>query len=181
MSQVRKAKAKLQLVGKVRTFLWDAQIVPDYRTVLLLTKNPIYYQALIKKALLQYDNSDNLVVNTGLAGIVDLLLNDSSIRITHCGVGSGTNAVTAADTTLQTEITPRLAVTDGYRVSNNEMHADTFFSTADGNGSWEETGLFSQVNPGGTMWCRKRFAATFTKNISKTATVAWTWTLTAVP
>jgi hypothetical protein len=172
-------KSKLKIEGVVDTYLWDASIVPDYRTSLILLNNKKYYSALIQKAAVKHERTPNLVVNAGLALIIGLLINTTSDRITHCGVGSGTNSPAAGDTALQTQIA-RIAITDRYPVSNNELHADTFFSTVDANGSWNETGLFT-ASSGGTMLCRKKFISTFNKTTGNTATVAWTITLTAVP
>jgi len=124
------------------------------------------------------DSGDNLVVDAGLAQIIDLMIGTDTQDFTHCAVGSGTNTPAAGDTDLQTPIGSRLTVTNRY-ISGLTANFDTFYATGDNNGTWEETGIFS--NPSGAdMLCRRKFASSFTKATTNTALVAWTITLAAV-
>ena len=123
------------------------------------------------------DEGHNLVVDAGIAHIINLMTAASTSAWTHCATGSGTNVPAAGDIALQTELV-RNTINDRYRVGLN-AHFDTFFAKADGAGSWEETGLFT-ASSGGQMLCRKAFSATFTKSTSNAAIIAWTITFAAV-
>jgi hypothetical protein len=122
-----------------------------------------------------YDKGKNLIVNAGSNLISQLCTGASTAYFTYCAVGSGTNAVLATDTTLQSEL-GRVAVTSAYAVTNT-AHFDTFFSTSQGNGTWNETGIFNAASSG-VMGSRKLLGSSFAKSSSNTATVSWTWTLT---
>jgi len=120
--------------------------------------------------------SRNIIVNVGKQHICDLLLGTTTNAITHCGVGSGTTAPTVDDTALEVEITPRKAVTDAFRVQQKAVWS-TFFGSADNNGTWNESGLFT-AETGGIMLCRALFTTTITKDETKTITVDWELTVT---
>lgn len=107
-----------------------------------------------------------------------MMIDASDSGFTHCRVGSGTNTPAAGDTDMQTIIGSGLTVTSKYR-SSLSANYDTFFSTTDNNGSWNETGL-ATASTGGTLLCRRKFSSTFTKSTSNTAVVAWAITLAAV-
>lgn len=124
------------------------------------------------------DRGDNLVVDVGMAQIVDLMIATNTSSFTHCVVGSGTNTPAAGDTNMQTIISTGVAVTNRYR-SGAIAYFDTFFSTTANNGSWEETGI-STTSAGTVLLCRRKFASTFTKATTNTAVVAWTITLASV-
>lgn len=125
------------------------------------------------------DEGNNRVVDAGMNNILDNLIAAIADDTDHCQTGSGTNAPAAGDTDLQTPIAPRLVITNRYRVGLN-AHFDTFYGTADGNGTWEETGLFNALTSG-TLMVRRTFASTFVKATTNTALIAWTITLAAVP
>jgi len=124
------------------------------------------------------DRGDNLVVDVGLAQIVDLMIATNTNSFAYCVVGSGTTTPAAGDTNMETIISTGPAVTNRYR-AGAVGYFDTFFSTTANNGSWEETGL-STTAAGTILLCRRKFSATFTKSSANTALVAWTITLAAV-
>lgn len=123
------------------------------------------------------DAGKNLIVDAGSAQIVQLCIGGNANSFTHCGVGSSSTAVTAAQTDLQTPIV-RNAITSRYPVAN-AAHYDTFFDSATGNGIWNETGIFTAISSG-VMGSRKVLGSPFAKSSGNTATVAWTWTLTPI-
>ncbi len=123
------------------------------------------------------DKGDNLVVDAGLAQIVDLMIGTDTSSFTHCRVGSGTNTPAAGNTDMQTIIGVGVTVTNRYR-SGAVAYFDTFFSTSANNGSWEETGI-ANASTGSDLLCRRKFSSTFTKTSSNTALVAWSITLSA--
>ncbi len=124
------------------------------------------------------DRGDNLVVDVGMAQIVDLMIATNTDSFGYCVVGSGTNTPASGDTNMQTIIDTGIAVTNRYR-AGSVGYFDTFFSTTANNGSWEETGI-STTSAGTILLCRRKFSATFTKSTANTALVAWTITLAAV-
>ena len=124
------------------------------------------------------DKGNNLVVDAGLAQIVDLMIGTDTSSFTHCRVGSGTNTPAAGDTDMQTIIGSGLSVTNRYR-SGAVAYYDTFFSTSANNGSWEETGI-ANASTGSDLLCRRKFSSTFVKATTNTALVAWSITLAAV-
>jgi hypothetical protein len=124
------------------------------------------------------DKGSNLVVDAGLQQIIDLMLDVSDVGFAYCRVGSGTNTPAAGDTDMQTIIGSGLAVTNRYR-SSLSANFDTFFSTADNNGSWNETGI-ATTSTGGILLCRRKFSSTFVKASTNTAVITWVITLAAV-
>ena len=123
------------------------------------------------------DKGDNLVVDAGLAQIVDLMIGTDTNSFTHCRVGSGTNTPAAGDTDMQTIIGSGVTVTNRYR-SGSIAYYDTFFSTTANNGTWAETGI-ANASTGSDLLCRRKFSSSFTKSSSNTAVVAWSITLSA--
>lgn len=119
----------------------------------------------------------NLIVNAGLYQIIDLIIGASDADFTHCGVGSGSTPPAAGDTDLQTPIGDRKVITERFR-STNKGTFSTFFGSADNNGTWRESGLFTALT-GGTMLCRALLASAFEKTTAKTATVDWDITASA--
>lgn len=119
------------------------------------------------------ERQHNLVVNAGLDQLGNLVLGINTSSFTHCGVGSSNTAVAAGQTDLQTGIT-RIAVTNRYLVSTGAAHFDSFFSSATGNGTWLEVGLFT-ASSSGTM-LNRTVIASFTKDTTKSAVVAITVT-----
>jgi hypothetical protein len=168
------AKAPILLKGHVQAYIWDKKQVPTFADYLRIQRR----NELDKYAVWK-DKGDNLIVNPGLGQIIALLLGSSTISFPSCGVGSGTNTPTPTDSDLQTPIT-RISVTQ-LSPSANIGYWNTFFAGSVGNGTWNETGLFStNTLASGIMLCRKLFGSSFVKTSSNTGTVAWTITATAV-
>lgn len=119
---------------------------------------------------LVYSN-DNLIVTVGKEAIIDALLGllGANYDFYEVGVGSGSNAPSANDTTLQTAILWKVA-TDRYRVST-EGFVGVTFGASEGNGTWAEAGC---RNRAGTLISRA--AVTYTKTIDYVVTVEWKYT-----
>lgn len=162
------SKAKFAIKGNVELYEFPA----DYTFDKIQKLNPEEKKAYLK------DKGDNLVVDTGLAQIVDLMIGTDTSSFTHCRVGSGTNTPAAGDTDMQTIIGTGLTVTNRYR-SGAVAYFDTFFSTSSNNGTWAETGI-ANASTGSDLLCRRKFSSTFSKTSSNTALVAWTITLSSV-
>lgn len=161
-------QAKFALKGNVKLYEFPSGY--DYNRIQKLTPNE-------KESFLK-DRGDNLVVDVGLAQIVDLMIATNTNSFAYCVVGSGTNTPAVGDTNMQTIIGSGVAVTNRYR-SGAVAYFDTFFSTSANNGSWEETGI-STTSAGTILLCRRKFSSTFTKATTNTALVSWSVTLAAV-
>lgn len=67
--------------------------------------NPILELGNRKVEFLQVSKSDDLVVDTGISKLIQQIFGTSTLRYKYMCYGSGTTAVTAADTTLATGVT----------------------------------------------------------------------------
>jgi len=161
--------AKFQLKGNISLYVFPANYT--YEDYLALKKHGEHTKFL-------FDKGYNLVVDVGLAQIVDLMIATNTNSFTHCVVGSGTNTPAAGDTNMQTIIDTGIIVTNRYK-SGAIGYFDTFFSTTANNGTWNETGL-STTSAGTILLCRRKFSSTFAKDTTNTALVAWSLTLAAV-
>lgn len=133
----------------------------------------------IEKQKYLIDKGHNLVVNVGLTQFAALVAGENTNSATHCGVGAGSSATTAVMTNLETAIV-RIATTSRKSRSTGICSVETYFDHNTGNGSWNETALFT-ASAAGTMYCRRKFASTFTKTTAFGAVVSWTLTFAAVP
>ena len=160
-------RSRFSLTGRVEAFLFDAKKVPTFEDYLKLRQRNELDQYVVWKNICK-----NLVVNAGLAQIIALLQGTSTTAFPSCGVGSGTNVPAPTDTDLQTPIT-RISVTQ-LSQSANLGYWNTFFSGAVGNGTWNETGLFStNTLASGIMLARLLFSSSFAKTSANTGTIAW--------
>ena len=110
----------------------------------------------------------NLVTDDGEELVAQWLAGEAPDLVNYCGVGSDNTAANETDSTLGAEI-DRLEVTLIER-AGSVLTFSTYFGTGDGNGSWEEEGLFNAASDG-VLFARALFAATITKNATLTVTV----------
>lgn len=162
------SKTKFALKGNVELYEFPSDYT--YEKIQKLRPN--------EKCYFLIDKGDNLVVDAGLAQIIDLMIATDTSSFTHCRVGSGTNTPAAGDTDMQTIISTGLTITNRYK-SGLVAYFDTFFSTTANNGTWAETGI-ANASTGSDLLCRRKFSSTFTKATTNTALVAWSITLAAV-
>lgn len=118
---------------------------------------------------------ENLIVNGGLDGIADQLLNNPTIPVpSHMGLGEGTTPPTVGDTALENERGTRQTLTKERELNEVKFYAvfgpnepvnDTMTIT--------EAGIFNAAS-GGTMWARVTFGVV-TKEPADTFDVTWTW------
>ena len=114
----------------------------------------------------------NLVVDAGLNLLRDRLAGLSSSYATHLAIGTGTTAVSAAQTTLATEIF-RDALTSATTTSKAAT-LKYYLAAGSANGNTlSEIGLFT-ASSGGTMIARALLASPIVKTASVTATFTWT-------
>lgn len=123
------------------------------------------------------DLVNNMFLTAGKESLADALRgttdNNKGI-ITYCAVGSGTTAPALGDTDLQSEVGRKLISVRS--VANNIATFQTFFTTAEANGTLREAGLFgddaSSIPGSGTMFCRA--AINRVKSSNDTLTIVWT-------
>lgn len=126
------------------------------------------------------DLNNNMFVTAGKVSMASALIgttsNDQGI-ITYCALGTGSTAPDLADTTLETEIVRKLVSVRSS--ASNVATFQTFFTTAEGNGSLREAGLFGDLATGtansGTLFCR--VAINRTKSSADTLTLSWAVTI----
>jgi len=107
---------------------------------------------LVPRRVLSSQQTHNLIVTDGLNWVRDRLLGTETDQITHMARGSGSTAVTAADSALDTE-TERDAVTSTV-VSSASITWQYLEGTTSNNGqTFREAGLFDAASSG-TMFNR---------------------------
>lgn len=172
----------IRVTANVLVYLFPADKVPNYNAFLLIGEGVAFpgvrHARCMERGWCKVQER-NLVVSAGLAQIVNLMIGVNTNSFNYVGVGSGSSTPVAGNTDLGTAISPRQTVTSRYLVGSTEAHWDTFFSTSQNNGTWNESGIFD-ASSSGDMLCRKLFGASFTKDTTKTATIQWKVTFTAV-
>ena len=124
----------------------------------------------------------NMFVTRGKYAIAQRLAGQVVGDITYCALGTSTTAPALADTKLVTEIQRKLISVRSYL--NNVATFQTFFTTAEGNGTLREAALFgngvgqtaSSSVDSGQIFCRTNINRT--KTVSDTLTLEWTITIT---
>ena len=116
----------------------------------------------------------NTIVTAGKNDIASLITGAGSV-MTYMAVGTGTTAVAAGDTTLETESDRNALSTSGGTASTNTVEFVAVWNAGDGTGSLTEAGLFS-ASSSGTMLARTVFSAV-NKGASDVLTITWTITV----
>lgn len=120
----------------------------------------------------------NLVVDNGMESIIQRLAGvdipaNTKGTITYCAVGTGTDAPTANDTKLQTEVERKQITVRTY--SGKTATFTSFFSTEEANDTLKELGLFGDdatiIADSGTLFAR--LSIDRAKTSSETLTIEW--------
>lgn len=114
----------------------------------------------------------NLVVTTGkiyIAGKMIATNSDTPPAMTHMGIGTGSAAPAAEDTTLGSQ-TGRVLLT-GNAQENNSITYTATFPAGTGTGAIQEAAIFNNSS-GGTMLCRTVFPVV-TKQAGDTIAITW--------
>lgn len=119
--------------------------------------------------------TSNLVVDTGLNFIVDRMKDDETV-MTHMGVGTGTTAPAAGNTTLETQLGGRELI-ETSTVTDNSILYRAVFEAGDSTGQLTEAAIFN-ASTGGTMLCRVTFTA-IDKQANDSLAIKWTISLSA--
>lgn len=107
------------------------------------------------------------MVSAGRAELAKRLAGDASVRPTHLALGTGTTAVSDADTALETE-TFRKALATAYSDGTTAV-LEAFLESAEANGTHREVGLLSAATAGTLI---TRDLITETKAAGETLTVS---------
>lgn len=119
---------------------------------------------------------ENLVTTVGVYGVMDQLLAAPAVgKPTHMAIGTGTNAVAAGDTALQTEL-DRNALSSKTR-NNAVLTMVASWGTGDGTGAITEAGILN-ASSSGDLYSRAVFAV-MNKGANDTLDITWTWTQAA--
>ncbi len=119
-------------------------------------------------AILEVRCFTNIWTTAGVTQLLKLAIGESTAKITHCAVGSGSTAPAVGNTVMETEI-GRVTL-QSYSRTGLVATLTFFFATGDCNGTWNEEGLMS-ASSGGTLFAHTLFDAAITKTSSKTVTV----------
>lgn len=171
------ADLRQRIVDNVEVALYDAKIVPTYEDALSPRKRR---QGMVDEP----DIGHNLVPDDGLLLIGSLWLNVSPPvnPASHNGVSTSSSSITAATHDLAAT-KEKIAITSKFQVTN-VSHADTFWDTSQGNvGTINSTGLFNSSSDyvsTPVMFCGRVLSSGKLKDNTKTMTVAWAVTLTAL-
>ncbi len=116
---------------------------------------------------------DNLVVTAGKNYVASRIKDATATAMSHMGIGTGTSAAAAGDTTLGTEAA-RNALTST-TVTNADVAYVASFAAGTGTGAITEAGLFN-ASSAGTLLCRTVFSVV-NKGADDSMTITWTVTV----
>lgn len=121
----------------------------------------------------------NLIVDAGLAFIIDRLKGDTFSIASYFAVGTNVTAAAPTQTGLINEVF-RAQVTTSRRLGNTQLRITCFIASGQANGyTLQEFGIFGHPDTNtGPMLCRLVYNP-ITKNTSSTITYIWTGTLAA--
>jgi len=117
---------------------------------------------------------NNLVVTTGLNFITSRMTDNTPIVMSHMGIGTGSTAPAAGNTSLVSQAGSRETF-DTITVTDNAIAYTAIFEAGDQTGNITEAGIFN-ASGSATMLCRSTFGAV-TKNSDDTMTIVWTITV----
>lgn len=119
----------------------------------------------------------NMFVTAGKVSMAAAFFNALKGNITYCALGTSAVAPALGDTTLTTEIFRKLISVRSS--ASNVFTAQTFYTTAEANGTLREAGLFGDdataVANSGTLFAKA--AINRVKSSSDTLTLAWALTI----
>lgn len=126
------------------------------------------------------DRIKNMFVTAGKNSVASRLSGTDTTSkgaVTYCALGTSSVAPALSDTGLGVEIVRKLVSVRS--VAANVATFSTFFTTAEGNGTLREAGLFgddaSTIPGSGTLFCRAAISRTKTSN--DTLSLQWTVTI----
>ena len=115
-----------------------------------------------------------MIVQVGKNFLASAVINNSTSPFVAMAIGTGTNAASLSDTTLQIESTRAAFTTSS--VSTNVVSLSNTYAAGTGTGAVTEAGIFNNSTSGGTMLSRVVFSAV-NKSAADTLTINWTVTV----
>lgn len=107
-----------------------------------------------------------MIVNSGKNLMMNLLAGDSTSNVTHMAVGTGTTAVVATDTALETEVLRKTFQDHTNDSTNHNTVYEMWISSTEANGdTLGEVGIFNAASAG-DMLCRTVLGTTIAKTSS---------------
>ena len=125
--------------------------------------------------LLETHRTSNMVVDTGLEYIAELLAGLTAVYPNYVGVGTNGDTPLPTDTALREEL-GRVEASERSREGATAIWLAWFGADSTFNGEWRETGLYTS-STGGTLIARAVFPSPIQKDESKTVSVEWRITL----
>jgi len=122
----------------------------------------------------------NLVVTTGRNHIADQLADAGEAAMSHMAIGTGTTAVQASDTALQTELSRKALTSKAQGTGDPGARQVTYIAdwpAGEGTGAITEAGIFNSASAG-TMFTRSVFPVK-NKGVSDSLTMTWVITISA--
>lgn len=116
----------------------------------------------------------NTIVTAGKNELAALITGAGDV-FAYMAVGTGTTAVAAGDTTLETELDRNATTVSGGTATNNTIEYETVWNAGDGTGAITEAGIFNAASSG-DMLARTTFSAV-NKTSSDILTITWTVTI----
>jgi hypothetical protein len=125
------------------------------------------------------EKTTNLVVTAGRNHIADQMAEQDEAGMSHMAIGTGTTAVDATDTALETELDRNAlsSTTQGTGTDANKVTYVGDWAAGDGTGAITEAGIFNSASAG-TMLCRTVFSVK-NKGAGDTLTLTWVLTISA--
>lgn len=144
-------------------------------------KGEVSFELKDKDGNITYSETQNTIMNVGLAFIATLLTNGSGTLMTHMAVGtSNTNSGDKTQTILSSEAV-RVALTETTNVTTtvtgDAVQYKATFDPGEGTGALVEAGLFNNPTPGaGTMLARTTYSV-INKGVDDSLTITWKITI----
>lgn len=130
--------------------------------------------------LIRTIRTHNLMVNTGLAFLIDRAKGDTSSIANYFAVGTAVNPPAATDTLLAAEVF-RTQIATSRRIGLNQWEVKGFVASGQANGhTLVEFGIFASSDTNGMPMLCRLIHGPITKNTSSTITYIWTGTFTAL-
>lgn len=124
---------------------------------------------------IKQQHENNLVVNVGLAYIASRMKDATDTVMSHMAIGSGTTAAAAADSSLGTQLSTRVALDSTNLVTtvadNDSVQYIATFGAGQSTGAVTEAGIFNS-STAGTQLCRTVFPV-INKGELDTLVITW--------
>jgi len=176
MEQVE-VKSNIKFEGHVKVYSFPADKITTYEDYVNKIKNKwgkaFPSQNFSDKEKCLITEGKNLVTNNGVEYLLNLMTQAEDVGVSYMEAGTGSaSPPSGGDIELETPVTPRVPMTDAYRVGFT-AYWEAFFGKDDAVGIWEELGLYDLITDG-VLIARKTLTIHFDHSGSaNTAIVSW--------